>query len=141
VSFRWDGTRLAQEDTGVGSSLFTVHANAERYASVGGFGTGVIVENDGSGWTTALAAASYSLAGVFLDAGDGGVAVGQYGSVYLRDAAGWQQEDTGLEIRQDLHAVWLDPAGGIWSVGGDTISSLGEGLMLHKGGSIVEGGI
>jgi hypothetical protein len=39
-------------DTGVGSSLFTVHAQDGRYAAVGGLASGIIVEHDGAPGTT-----------------------------------------------------------------------------------------
>ncbi len=135
VSFSWDGATLTQGDTGVGSSLFTVHANDARFVAVGGLATGVIVENDGSGWAApAGAMPAYGVTGVVLDAGDGGVAVGQYGSIYERSAAGWDEVDIEeLSIQRDFHAVWQDPAGGVWAVGGQTASfPLTEGLMIHR---------
>lgn len=143
VSYRWDGTALAQGDTGVGSSLFTVHANAERYAAVGGLATGFIVENDGAGWASALPGdAQYGLAGVHLGAGDTGVAVGQYGSVYARSESGWEEVDHGLSLKGDLHAVWMDSSGGAWAVGGQTASyPLTHGTLIHKGDSIANGGL
>lgn len=142
VSFRWDGAALSQAETGVGSSLFTVHANAKRFAAVGGLAGGFIVENDGSGWTDALpGGALYGLTGVCLGAGDEGHAVGQYGSVYSRDSSGWHEEDHGLDFKGDLHAVWLDPKGGVWASGGQTSSfPLTEGLLIHRGDPVAEGG-
>lgn len=142
VSFHWDGAALEQGDTGVGSSLFTVHANAERYTAVGGLVSGFIVEDDGSGWKDALpGGALYGLTGVHLGEGDVGWAVGQYGSVYSRDASGWHEEDHGLHFKGDLHAVWLDPSGGVWAAGGQTSSfPLTEGLLVHRGDPVAEGG-
>jgi hypothetical protein len=141
VSFHWDGAMLTEGDTGIGSSLFTVHANGERFAAVGGLASGVLVENDGSGWTTAFEA-PYGLTGVVLGAGDTGFAVGQYCSVYSRDAAGWHEIDIDMDIQLDLHGTWLDDEGGVWAVGGQTASTpLTEGIVLHRGEPIAEGGI
>jgi hypothetical protein len=141
VSFHWDGSALTQIDTGVTADLFTVHANGERAAAVGGFGTGYIVENAGDGWTTALAPATYGLTGIFLGDGDNGFAVGQYGLMYRRDAAGWQEEDNELALSEDLHAAWIDPSGGAWAVGGQISSALVNGILLHKGDPVATGGI
>lgn len=143
VSFHWDGSKLTPGQTGVGSSLFTVHANGDRYVAVGGLVSGVIVENAGSGWTLAASdTIAYGLTGVFLGAGDAALAVGQYGSVYSRSANGWQEDVTGLSIQWDLHGAWMDPSGGLWAAGGQTASfPLTKGLLLHKGKPIVGGGI
>ena len=133
VSFHWNGTALEKQLTGVATSLFTVHANKSRFVAVGGLVSGVIVENDGSGWKNAIDA-TYGLTGVALSGGDAGYAVGQYASVYARDAKGWHEEDTKLTIRSDLHGVWLDPDGSVWAVGGQTASfPLTEGVLIHKG--------
>ncbi len=142
VSFHWDGATLSQEQTGVGSSLFTVHANQKRFAAVGGLATGVIVENDGSGWKQSGDATPSGLTGVVLGSGDSGFAVGQYCTVYERNASGWHEDDIGLTLEQDLHGVWIDPAGGVWAAGGHTSSiPLTEGLLLHKGKAVAIGGI
>jgi hypothetical protein len=143
VSFSWDGSALTQADTGVGSSLFTVHANAHRFAAVGGLASGIVVENDGSGWTNALSgSAPYGLTGVVLDDADGGFAVGQYGLVVERTAEGWDEVDTGLSIQRDFHGVWMDPSGGIWTVGGQTASfPLTEGILVHRGDPVSSEGI
>lgn len=142
VSLHWDGTELSPGDTGVGSSLFTVHANADRYAAVGGLANGIIVENEGGEWhNVTLDPAMPSLSGVCLGSGDSGFAVGSYGGVYARDASGWQMVDTGLDLDQNLHAVWLDPAGGVWAAGGQTFSPpLVDGVLIHRGEEIPTGG-
>lgn len=142
VSFHWNGTALERQSTSVMTSLFTVHANATRFVAVGGLVSGVIVENDGSGFRAALDPATFGLTGVFMGPGDTGYAVGQYGSVYLRDQKGWHEEDTKLSIRHDLHAVWMDPGGGVWAVGGQVSSfPLTEGLLIHKGDAVATGGL
>jgi hypothetical protein len=141
LAFSWDGSALLPADTGVGSSLFTVHANAERYVAVGGLASGAIVENDGSGWHDA-GTPPFGMTGVVLGAGDVGCAVGQYGGVFLRDDAGWVEEDTKLDVQQDLHGVWLDASGALWAVGGQTASlPLVDGVMIHKGEAISAEGL
>lgn len=141
VSFHWDGSALTPEDTGVGSSLFTVHASGDRVAAVGGLATGFIVENDGAGFSPAVEAAPYGLTGVFLAEPDHGYAVGQYGLTYRRDAEGWREEDNELARSEDLHAVWIDPSGGVWAVGGRISNVLTHGVVLHKGAPVATGGL
>ena len=43
----WDGAALTPSFAGLAESLFTVHASAERFAAVGGFGTGLLLEHPG----------------------------------------------------------------------------------------------
>jgi hypothetical protein len=140
----WNGTAFAAETAG-GESLFTVHSTSERFVAVGGFGTGSILENDGSGWTDVSPSGAFPMVGVSLDGGDpdgGGYAVGQFGAVYQRGTDGWSLEDVGLVIDESLHAVWLDPGGGVWAVGGQVLTTpLVRGVMLHKGDLIEEGGL
>lgn len=141
LCLHWDGHELVEGESGIGSSLFTVHANQERFAAVGGLATGVIVENEGDGWTTAVDSASYGLTGIALS-DEGGVAVGRYGSVWTRDSKGWHEADTGLDLDQDLHGVFIDPEGGIWAAGGLTSSTpLVDGVLVHRGDPIQGDGI
>jgi hypothetical protein len=142
VSLHWDGSALSPGDTGVGTSLFTVHGNDRRFVAVGGLGNGVIVEWEEGEWqdvTTDLAMPS--LSGVVLGEGDVGFAVGAFGGVYARDASGWHVEETGLRVDQNLHAVWMDPDGGVWAAGGQTFSApLTEGVLIHRGELVATGG-
>jgi hypothetical protein len=142
VTFRWDGATLAPLESGARTSLFTVHAGARRYVAVGGQVSGVILEDAGDGWKTVLGSTDQGLTGVWLRDDDTGYAVGQYGSVYARDAEGWHEEDHGLALRADLHAVWIDPGGGVWAVGGQTASQpLTDGVLIHLGETLAGGGI
>ncbi len=137
VGLHWDGSTLSQEDTGVGSSLFTVHAHGGRYAAVGGSGNGIIVELDDTGWHNVTPSGGFvsGLSGVCLGPMNSGYAVGAYGSVFSRSADGWTEVDTGLLLDQNLHGVWIDPSGGVWAAGGQTLSaSLDDGVLIHRMG-------
>jgi hypothetical protein len=129
VSLHWDGNALTPGDTGVGSSLFTVHAIDGHYAAVG------VVEYDGTRWNDVTPdPAPQGLAGVTLGANDYGIAVGTFGTVLTRSTAGWAVEDVGIPVSQNLHGSWIDPDGGVWAVGGDTLSPpFIDGIMLHRG--------
>lgn len=139
LAYTWDGSALSPTSTGVGSSLFTVHASGGRYAAVGGFGTGIIVEYDGSSWTDNSPTASIvnGLTGVVLAGAEGGYAVGQFGAIFERTATGWNEVDTALDVQDDLHGVWTDPDGGAWAVGGKTASlPLVDGVLIYRGDDV-----
>lgn len=134
LAMRWDGSGFIQGDTGVATSLFTVHGVADRYAAVGGLGNGVIVELDGTGWHNVTPEGGFAgFSGVCLGEREFGVAVGTFGIVLERDDAGWAEADMGFFVDQNLHGVWIDPDGDTWAVGGQTLSpSLNEGILLHR---------
>src|SRR5690606_12456222 len=106
-----------------------------HYAAVGGLVSGIIVEHDGSGWSDVTPdPLPDSLAGVALDEAGGGVAVGAYGAVYERRPAGWQFQELGFVLGENLHGVWIDPEGGVWAVGGSTfVPPLTDGVLIHRG--------
>ncbi|HEX2689207.1 MAG TPA: hypothetical protein VHN14_21445 [Kofleriaceae bacterium] len=136
---RWDGTSLTVMITGTGESLFTVHADDQRFVAVGGFGTGAILENDGASWHNASPPGSPSFVGVCLSR-DGDYAVGQQGAVYTRGSAGWSAVDTGFTIDETFHSVWVDPSGGVWVTGGQVLTlPLIDGVVLHQGAHVPEG--
>jgi len=140
----WDGAALTESFTGIAESLFTVHANSTRFAAVGGFGSGLLLERDISApadaaWQNRSPAGGQALVGVCLTE-EGGYAVGQFGYVAKRGSGGWSEEDTGLPPdagNRSLHSVWVDPGGGVWAVGGQVVvEPLVDGLMLHKGAAV-----
>jgi photosystem II stability/assembly factor-like uncharacterized protein len=135
VALHWNGSTLTPGQTGVGTSLFTVHEAGGRYVAVGGTASGIIVEYDGSTWTDVSPRDSaQGLAGVALTADGDGLAVGMFGGVYRRTGGAWEPESLGIPVRADLHAAWIDDEGGLWAVGGQTFSyPLTDGIMLYKG--------
>lgn len=143
VALHWDGARLAPEATGVGSSLFTVHAHAGRLAAVGGLASGIIVEHDGARWQNVTPEPPpMGLAGVTLGADGSGLAVGNFGAVYTRGAAGWTPEELGFTVPVNLHGSWIDERGGLWAVGGQTFSPpYNEGVLIHRGALISGDGL
>ncbi|KIG14427.1 BNR repeat domain protein [Enhygromyxa salina] len=143
VAMHWDGTALTLGDSGVGSSLFTVHASEDRYVAVGGAATGIISEYEAGQWTTvAVDPPAPGLSGVALGEDDFGVAVGSFGAVYTRSSAGWAAEDLGFNLGMTLHAAWIDDQGCVWAVGGQVYSPpFNDGLLIHRGPSIPSGGL
>jgi len=145
VALHWDGAMLSTGETGIGSSLFTVHGGGERYVAVGGVASGVIVEYDGTAWTQATPEPEpMGLTGVHVRPdGRDGVVVGQFARVYLRVDGRWQIEDHGLLINDDLHGAWIDDEGGVWAVGGKTFTyPLTDGVMIYRGSNqaLIDGG-
>jgi hypothetical protein len=138
----WDGAAFALADTMTGESLFTVHADAERFVTVGGYGTGLILEHDGTAWQDVSPEGASSVIGVHLTGDGDGWAVGQFGAVYRRGSGGWTEETTGFILNgvQSFHSVWVDPDGGVWAVGGEvTVFPLRNGVMVYRGDTIPGG--
>ncbi len=135
-ALRWDGTTVTLVPTGAHESLFTVHADADRYVAVGGFGTGIVLENTGAGWTNASpAVASPGLVGVRLSP-EGDFAVGQEGAVYSRAGGDWNEVPTGQSLDESFHSVWIDDKGGVWAVGGQVLTlPLVDGTVMYGGAS------
>jgi hypothetical protein len=142
VALHWDGTVFSRGNTGVGSSLFTVHAADGRYAAVGGSASGFIVEHDGIEWiNTTPDPAPMGLSGVTLGPAGLGVAVGLFGAVLVRDDDGWRVEPLGqAATRQNLHGSWIDDEGGLWVAGGQTlVPPFVDGILLHRGTPVPTG--
>lgn len=142
-ALQWDGATFTTTPTGVGSSLFTIYESGGVYAAVGGSASGFIVENDGSGWRDATPTpAPMGLSGVALSEDGAGIAVGLFGTVYTRGGNGWVEEELDIAVRDNLHGAWIDENGGLWAVGGNTLSQpLTDGVLIHKGTEIPAGGV
>lgn len=127
-----DGFKLVAIDAS--GSLFTVHGDANEVVAVGGGQTGVFVQGDGERLETFDS--EYPLIqGVCVQRGLE-LASGQFGAIYERDPSGaWRKLDTGLSLDlESLHALWIDPKGGVWAVGGDVISgSQSNGGLVYGG--------
>ncbi len=120
--------------TGVKSPLFTVHGDDSEVVVVGGGGNGVFLEGDGGDTLTERTSEFPLVQGVCVKNGLE-IATGQNGAIYVRSDAGWAAIDTDLKLDlESLHAVWIDPKGGVWAVGGDVISAaLGNGGLVYGG--------
>ena len=132
VAVQYDGAGFKQEPSGTENIIFTVHADSDTYAAVGGLGVGVILENDGSGWKEVTPKGTPHLMGVWLDGG-GGYAAGVDGTVLRREPDGWKTVDTGIPLKEAFHAVWVDPDGGVWAAGGQVLAPpLADGVMIYR---------
>jgi hypothetical protein len=132
TTLHWNGTSLDREDVPVEASLLSVGGNSKRFITVGGAFDGVIYENEGDGWKSAISGGGPVLTGVAVSEDDA-YAVGQFGTVLRRGSTGWKPEPDRV-TDQNLHATWIDPDGGVWAVGGhfDT-PPMTAGVLIHKG--------
>lgn len=133
ATLHWNGTSLERMDVPVDASLLSIAGNGERFVTVGGNFDGVLYENDGSGWKSALPTGGPRLTGVAVSA-DTAYAVGQTGTVLRRGSDGTWAVQKPRATNENLHAVWIDPDGGVWSVGGqyDT-PPMRAGVLIHSG--------
>lgn len=136
VTLHWDGAALTSVATGVTSSLFSIVTTPEVAVAVGGYtGQGAIVEHTagGAGWTVQPSPAPITWRGVAAGASRV-FAVGESGVVGQRTSAGWVLVDR-FVTNLTFHAAWVDPAGGLWGVGGmfDTLPLTSDGFLAYYG--------
>lgn len=133
LSFSWDGSGFQPESTGVGESLFTAAVDGSCYYAVGGI-SGIILEDCGSGWQDVSPGGAPGFIGVCAGGGDV-YASGQFGTLYRRESDGTWVEDEMPPTDESLHACWVDPSGGLWTVGGQVLAfPLVRGVMAYRGG-------
>ena len=117
------GGAFATVATGTELTLFTVHGAGANVVAVGGAGNGVIVEGGGAAFADRTPDAAPLFQGVFLTA-TGGFASGARGDIYSKNGASWTLVDHRLALSvESLHAVWVDPTGGVWAVGGNVLGA------------------
>ena len=142
VLLRRQGTEpFALVPTGVDTTLFTVHGTEFGAVVVGGGGSGVMLEVPLARPAVSATLVPASLAlpliqGVALEASGHGFASGAMGALFERSGGRWRPVDTHLALPEieSLHAVWIDPSGGGWAVGGDVVTAaLTHGAILHVG--------
>jgi hypothetical protein len=141
AAIHWDGEAFERGDADTDRRLFTVHgpgSGEPSFVAVGGFGDGVITELAGTTWHDVTPKpAPPMLFGVRMDGPDHGFAVGDQGTIVEKRGAAWELLDTEHELFNPFHAVWIDPDGGVWAVGGDVLSPIPvEGMLLHRGAEV-----
>lgn len=127
-----DGFRRV--DSGADELLFTVHGLEDRVVVVGGGANGVLLEAEGAELIESTPDGAPLLQGVCVGQHGYTWAVGARGAVYRADEGPFERIDTGLDLPvQSLHAVWVDPEGGVWAVGGNVLSGpLDGGMGIHS---------
>jgi hypothetical protein len=137
LGMHWDGTAWTTMSMGTSSNLFTVHGDATDVWAVGGDFSGEIQHSDGGAFTAEAPSMALQINGVY-GGGDTPYAVGASGGVYMRGGATWMADPRGAPTPYDLHSVYVDDAGGVWTVGGHLSSfPLDHGIVVYGGGAAV----
>jgi hypothetical protein len=123
-----------------GRRLFTIHGDATHAVAVGGFASGLIVEADAAASQPTLTDITPKDApqfnGVWVSDDGATTAAGIYGALWQRPSPGgsWAALAEVPTQDEDLHAVYRDPTGGVWAVGGFVASSpMRDGVMVYVG--------
>lgn len=133
MGLHWDGSAWTSLTTGTTSNLFTVSGTASEEWAVGGAFSGTIVHGSGGTWSDETPELAPQFNGVDAT-GSTPVAVGTTGAVYQREGGAWVPDERGAVTLYDLHGVWVDPDGGIWTVGGKLSSfPLDHGILAYGG--------
>ncbi len=132
ATLHWDGTAFERTDIPVEAPLLSIAGNADYFVTAGGAFDGVLYENDGSGWKASVPTGGPRLVGAAVSSTDAYV-VGESGAVLRRTDDGWVSQ-TPRATNENLHAVWIDPDGGVWAVGGQyETPPMTDGVVIHKG--------
>lgn len=129
LMMHYDGKAWKVIPTETTETLFTVHGDANEIVAVGGSSNGVVVNGEGK-----LIGPEFAplLQGVVKDSTGTTWLSGEKGVVYKRKAGGtWEAITTGLSQPQSLHAIWADPQGSVWTVGGNVLSTLDAGVIFR----------
>lgn len=129
-----DGSGWQVFDTPRGGRLTTVHGNSSQVVAVGGFTEGLVVDASSSGPVDASPSGVSPLNGVWVQTDGTVVAVGAAGTVIERRGSVWRTPNGVPGSLDDYHAVYVDPAGGVWAVGGFLlVEPQRRGMLLHYG--------
>ncbi|MBL8918769.1 MAG: vanadium-dependent haloperoxidase [Myxococcaceae bacterium] len=123
---------LRRLETGSSETLFTVAGNAKEVFAVGGGRSGALLEKSGDGFAAATVESVPALLQGVASNGTVTVASGEGGALFERKGGRWEKVQTAASQRiESLHAVWVDPQGGVWAVGGNVISDLKKGAIVR----------
>ncbi len=133
----YDGATWSRVDLGATPRLVTIHgSSADDIVIVGGASQAVILEHTAAGFTDKSPGPYALLSGVWVAPDGSAWAAGMLGQVMRRSAPGaaWEAV-SGVPIMKDWHAVWRDPRGDWWFVGGNLLSAarFDEGTVIRFG--------
>lgn len=137
----WDGTAFEVATTGESHPYFTLSGTADGgvVTAVGGMLEGVMLETTGgSEWGDVTPQNPRPPRVVGVDyMGEQAWAVGDDLAILERVDGGWVRDpgpDTEGIISLGLHAVWIDPMGGVWATGGQiSAPPYTQGVLLYRG--------
>ncbi len=133
----WDGVKWSRVDLGGMPRLVTIHGQGRGdVVIVGGTNQAIIYEGKDGVFTDRSPGPYPLLSGVNVGEDGDAVAVGMLGQVMARSGRdGEWKAVTGVPVMKDWHAVWRDPRGDLWVVGGNLLSAarFDEGTALRFG--------
>lgn len=127
----YDGNAWAVVPTATDELLFTVHGDDDEVVIVGGGNNGVVLSGDGDAEGPSDAPL---LQGVHVGPDGTFWACGARGTIYRRlPGKDWAQVENVPDLNpESLHAIWVDPEGSVWTVGGGVLSpALDQGVVLR----------
>jgi len=131
--------------SGTTETLFTVNGVGDRVLAVGGASNGVLVTKDGAaaGFKDASPPAAGLIQGVFATKDHGDWASGERGYIYTRESGKGPFDSLNhalpMPVQSSLHSIFVDPAGGVWSAGGNVLTAaLDAGMLVHFGDAVPE---
>ncbi len=139
----WDGTSWTEVATTLSptTTLFTVAGDSTQTLAVGGFGNGAAVTIDGATSTNIspnmATAFAPGFVGVWDDDANDPLVSGNNGTLWWYRGGAWEQDARVNPYTDGIHAVWIDPEGGIWGVGGD-LTTGARGSLVYSGTQLVE---
>lgn len=124
--------------SGTKATIFTVHGSGDHLLAVGGSGNGLVLQENGGVFRDASPPASGLLQGVFSTPAHGEWTSGERGAIYTRatPSAPFAAVDHGLQLppQSSLHSITVDDGGGVWSAGGNVLTTaLDDGMLVHYG--------
>ncbi len=130
----------SSQASGATDSILTVAGNGKLRIAVGGFGSGLLLEDSGSGWQVGqFQGQPPGLNGVSVPMDSRAAAVGFGGAVWRRCDGRWLA-DQGLQnlgAGADLHGVWKAPTGEVFAVGGNIMTPpFAAGALVYYGAPI-----
>ncbi len=130
---RFDGIRWNRVETGTDRALYSIHGHGDDVVAVGGASEGLILELAEGSFVDRSPSDTPPLNGIGVAPDGSAVAVGWGGAVAVRSAGVWENQGSVLPTGLDYHAVWIDPAGGAWMVGGNLSEALDRGVLAYRG--------
>ncbi|MBI4820667.1 MAG: hypothetical protein HY791_30665 [Deltaproteobacteria bacterium] len=134
-ALHYDGTQLADTDTGTDLPLMGIHGRApDRFFAAGGVADGVLLSWDGSAWHSETPPETPQMISVWASSDEKIYAAGFNGRVFGRTDGRWSELAAKIPTYQDIHAIWTDEKGGIWLVGGRLAENPPKaGMLVHYG--------
>ena len=145
IMHRHGSRPFARVASGTTETLFTVHGTGDRVVTVGGGSNGVALEAAPKTFHPVSPAGAPLIQGIYTMHADGvdvDWASGERGMIYTRQGnAPFQavEHELTIPVAASLHAVFVDPSHGVWSVGGNVLSpALDGGILVHYGAPVPE---